>query len=98
MMWRDTVKLLAIVETYNEYGELVESYEEREVFANRKSVRQTEFYQALTSGMRAEIMFEVRAIDYDGEIRVKCGDTIYNVIRTFERSGEIIELVCSALE
>jgi len=99
MMWRDTVKLLKIVYDYNEYNEPIETtYVEREVFANKKSVRQSEFYQALAAGMKAEIMFEVRMADYEGELRLKYGDKVYDVTRTYERNGEIIELVCAAME
>lgn len=98
MMWRDTVKLLKIVMDYNEYNEPIETYVEREVFANKKSVRQSEFYQALAAGMKAEIMFEVRLVDYEGELRLKYGDKVYDVTRTYERNGEIIELVCAAME
>jgi len=98
MMWRDTVKLLKIVYDYNEYNEPIETYVEREVFANKKSVRQSEFYQALAAGMKAEIMFEVRSADYGGELRLKYGDKVYDVTRTYERNGEIVELVCAAME
>lgn len=98
MMWRDTVKLLKIVMDYNEYNEPIETYVEREVFANKKSVRQSEFYQALATGMKAEVMFEVRMADYEGELRLKYGDKVYDVTRTYERNGEIVELVCAAME
>jgi len=98
MMWRDTVKLLKIVMDYNEYNEPIETYVEREVFANKKSVRQSEFYQALAAGMKVEVMFEVRMADYEGELRLKYGDKVYDVTRTYERNGEIIELVCAAME
>lgn len=98
MMWRDTVKLLKIERTFNEYNEPIETYAERTVFANKKSVRQSEHYQALAAGMKAELMFEIRTIEYDGERKLKYGETIYDIPRTYERDGEIIELICAVIE
>jgi len=97
MMWREVVKLLTIVIETNEYNEQIETYVEREVFANKKSIRQTEFYQALAAGMKPELMFEIRSIDYNGEIRLKYADKIYDITRTFDRSGEVVELICSLM-
>lgn len=96
MMWRDTIDLIAVTEERNSYGE-VESVDgiPRTVFCNKKSVRQSEFYQALSSGMKPEIMFEVQAIEYNDEPKLLFGETTYYVTRTFSKNGERTELVCS---
>lgn len=95
MMWRDTIDLIPIVAGKNSFGEDVNvDGPARTVYANRKSVRQSEFYQAMAVGIRPEIVFEIREMDYAGEIKAKVGDTTYRIIRNFSKNGEIIELVC----
>ncbi|WP_036718254.1 phage head closure protein [Paenibacillus harenae] len=67
----------------------------REVMANEKSVKGAEFYQAHAVGIRPEIVFEIRKAEYQGEPRVKYEGATYYVIRTYSRSGELLELTCS---
>jgi phage head-tail adaptor, putative, SPP1 family len=96
MIWRDTIFLIPVTEGRNSYGEVVEvDGDPREVFANKKSVRQSEFYQAVAAGLKPEIVFEVRDQEYQDEKKARYGETDYHIIRTFSRNGEIIELVCS---
>jgi phage head-tail adaptor, putative, SPP1 family len=96
MMWRDTIFLISQVEGRNSYGEEVETDgDPREVFANKKSVRQSEFYQAIAAGLKPEIVFEVREQEYHDEKKARYGETDYHIIRTYSRNGEIMELVCS---
>lgn len=95
-MWRDTIDLIPVVVERNGYGEEVETDgEPRTIFANKKSVRQTEFYQALATGIKPEIVFEVQCIEYNDEPKVRTNGKEYHVIRTFSKNGERIELVCS---
>src|SRR5690606_8479789 len=97
MLWRDTVGLISLVPGQNEYGDpvMVEG-PPRMVYANRRSIRQSEFYQAAQAGLRPEIMFEVRSAEYQGETKLRYEGTDYLVIRTYDK-GEIMELVCSGL-
>ena len=96
MMWRDVIDLIPVVVIKISYGEEVEQDGlPVSVFANKKSVRQTEFYQALAAGMKPEIVFEVMVADYNEEPKVKYGDKYYRVIRTYSANGERLELVCS---
>jgi SPP1 family predicted phage head-tail adaptor len=97
MMWRDVIDLIPVVVGKNGYGEEVEQDGiPKTVYANKKSVRQTEFYQAMAAGMKPEIVFEVMVADYSDEPKVKYGDDkYYRVIRTYSANDERIELVCS---
>ena len=98
MMWRDVVELIAIQRVDDGGGGFTETETFRPIFANRKSVRQSEFYQAHMAGLQPEVMFEVRLADYADErkLRFPAGENgrRYNIIRTFSRNEEIIELVC----
>lgn len=95
--WSDEIELVPLVEGTNSVGDpvLVDG-EPRRVYANRRSVRQSEFYQAMQTGLRPELMFEIRSAEYQGEPKLRYGDTEYNIIRTYDK-GEIMELVCGGL-
>ena len=97
MMWRDVLTLRSVSYTVNDYGDLVAAGTDQVVFCNKKSIRQSEFYQAHATGLKPEIMFEVRNVDYDGQQQLVHEGKTYNIIRTYTPNGEIIELVCSGL-
>lgn len=97
MLFRDVIDLIGVEYGENEIGDPIEIPTSRQVFANKKSIRQTEFYQAMATGLRPEVMFEVRSIEYNGEPKLSYNGKTYNIIRTYDKNGEIIELVCGGL-
>ena len=98
MLFRDVIELLSrTLEQDPLTGEMREVETARQVFANRKSVRQSEFYAAHMAGLMPEIMFEVRSIEYRGERALRYQDKRYDIIRTYDR-GEMLELVCAAVQ
>jgi SPP1 family predicted phage head-tail adaptor len=97
MMWRDVISLVSEEETENELGDVIPVKISKQVFANKKSIRQNEFYQAAVAGLRPEIMFEIRTSEYQGEPKVAFNGKEYTIIRTYDKNGEITELVCSGL-
>jgi SPP1 family predicted phage head-tail adaptor len=97
MLFRDVIKLISIVYSENAMGDTIESKTEKEVFANKKSIRQSEFYQAMSTGLRPELMFEVRSIEYTGQPKLKYESKEYNIIREYSKNGEITELVCEGI-
>lgn len=97
MLWNDVAKLITYTQTVDDIGDTIIDETEKEVFVNKKSIRQSEFYQALSSGLKPEIMFEVRSIDYNEEKDVKYNNKNYNIIRVFSKNGEITELICQAV-
>lgn len=94
--WGDVIRFMSIVDGMNEngYPEAVEEIDEHETFANKKSVRSAEFYQASAIGIGLEAMFEVRSLEYDGQTKLIYNDKLYDVTRTYDK-GEIIELICA---
>lgn len=97
MLFNDTVRLITVTAAANSLGDPAEAELSRQVYADRQSIRQTEFYQAHATGFRPEIMFVVRSSEYQGETRLRYGSRTYNIIRTYERPDEMTELVCQAL-
>lgn len=99
MLFRDVIILQGdITYTENEIGDHVETPGQiRQVFANKKSVRQTEFYQAHATGLKPELMFVVRSIEYNQEPKLSYEGKEYTIIRSYDKNGEITELVCTSL-
>ena len=79
-MWKDVIELGNTSETI-EKGEPVQSIVYREVFANRKSVRMNEFYQAANAGLKPELIFEMYSFEFKADefVRYPTGSdgTIY---------------------
>jgi SPP1 family predicted phage head-tail adaptor len=79
--------------TKNEQGDIISAPIERMVFANKKSIRQSEFYQAQATGLKPELTFEIHVTEYADEESLVYKEKTYNIIRTFEK-GEKLELIC----
>lgn len=97
MLFRDVISLITVTTTENELGDTIEVSTERQVFADKQSVRQSEFYQAAATGLRPELMFVVRTIEYNGETQLKYNGKEYSIIRTYDKDGELTELVCQGV-
>lgn len=97
MLWRDVIDLISETHSENAMGDVITANTLKQVFANKKSIRQSEFYQAHSSGLKPEIMFEIRAIDYSGEKSIQYDGKRYSIIRQFSKNGEIVELICEGV-
>lgn len=97
MMWRDVVELVNQTSSSNEYGDQVFAETSTTVFANKKSVRQSEFYQAFAHGLKPELMFEVRSIEYSDQTSLRFNEKEYTIIRAYSKNDEVTELVVTGL-
>jgi hypothetical protein len=94
MLFRDVIDLLTFSETINENGFPERTETSREtVFANKKSIRSSEFYLAAQNGYSLELMFDVRTIDFRSQKYIEFEFQKYEIVRTYE-NGEYTELVC----
>ena len=92
-MWREVIELANLVETIV-HGEVVKDATYRKVYANKKSVRQSEFYQGASAGLKPELVFEIRSIELGDEEYIRFNGKMYTIIRTYE-NGENIELTAT---
>ncbi|MGZ0131887.1 phage head closure protein [Priestia megaterium] len=100
MRFSDVIELVVINKTEqdeNGYEKPVGPDDKTEVFANKKSVRSSEFYLAAQTGEALEVMFEIRSIDYNSQDYIDYESKRYEVVRTYDR-GEIVEVICKAYE
>jgi SPP1 family predicted phage head-tail adaptor len=65
------------------------------IYCNKKSVRQSEFYQAGAQGKKPEIMLEVRPANYHDEEFIELQGVRYHVDRTYQKNDDVMELVLS---
>ncbi|MFJ8268529.1 phage head closure protein [Peribacillus asahii] len=94
-MGNDILYLPIISTVEDELGQ-VEEVEDfsRQVFCEKKSIPQNEFFQAGQSGIKASCVLVVSLFDYQEETKAKYREKIYSVYRTYERPDERIELYC----
>lgn len=99
-MYDNAIKLLTEASTLDKAGDTIKTFNERVVFAELRSIGQTEFYQAQASRLKPEIKFVLPDyLEYKGEKRLKYQpfdsqeELEYTVIRTY-RNGNELEIVC----
>lgn len=99
-MFDNVIKLVSEVKTTDEYGDTQVTKNEKVVFAELKSIGQSEFYQAQAVGLKPEIKFVLPDyLEYSNEQIVrfqefgKDTEEEYTVLRTY-RNNNLIELVC----
>jgi SPP1 family predicted phage head-tail adaptor len=97
VLFKDVISLISITTTENAMGDSVETPVKRTVYADKQSIRQSEFYQAAATGLRPEIMFVIRSIDYNQEPKLEYNSKTYSIIRTYDKDGELTELVCQGI-
>lgn len=94
--WSDTVDLITKTNTTDKYGDTISTEITTTVYANKLSIRQSEFYQAQSIGLKPEVAFEVRSFEYNGQGNLKFNNKEYSIVRTYDK-GEFIELICEGV-
>lgn len=91
------VYFISVTVNENEIGDYVETQTKRPAFAEKKSIKQSEFYQAQSTGLRPEIAFVVWTREYNQDPKLEYNGKIYDIIRTYEPNSEDTELTCQGL-
>lgn len=81
----------------DEYGDPVnKEIRTQEIFAEQKSISQTEFYQAQTAGSKPEIKFIIPDyLEYNGQQYLIHADMRYKILRTFRKpTSNEMEITC----
>ena len=79
----------------DDIGDVVkgEAYWNR-IYAKKKSITQSEFYQAQAQGFKPELKFEINSFEYEDNKKIRYKGRIYKILRTYEVSSEKMEIVC----
>ncbi len=92
MIWNEVIELVYGANFVNDGGDNIDTLKYKEIFANKKSIGQKEFYEAQTVGLKPEIKFVIRAEEYDDNKKVRYKEKIYNVVRTYCKN-DFVELI-----
>lgn len=90
-LFKDVVKLVSTTITTDELFQEVETKTEREVFADKRSASQSEFFNAGQIGLKPQYVFTIRFSEYADETELIYNKKTYSIYRTYEK-GENIEL------
>lgn len=93
------IKLISTTKTENEIGDSIIEKTSKEVFAEKKSIKQSEFYQAAAIGIRPELVFVIWEKEYLQEPIIEFENKEYKVIRTYvdKAKRNYIEIVCQGV-
>lgn len=97
MRLNSVVYFTQVIYAQDELGNWVETlgpFERRQTFAEKKSVRQSEYYQAASLGLKPETIFVLYLQEYKGEEKLEFEGKVYTIVRTYERPDGKIELSC----
>lgn len=86
--------LLGKTITMNRLKQEVEVNTRTEIFAQKESISQSEFYKGGEAGLKPDFRLITAIIDYNGEREVELDGKKYGIYRTYERNQDYIELYC----
>lgn len=89
----DVLELIKTEPIQNAIGDCIDIKSYTEIFAKRKSIKQSEFYQAQATGFKPEIAFEINSFEYSGETHVRYNEKEYKIIRTYQIDLDKLEIV-----
>ncbi|WP_410495141.1 phage head closure protein [Cellulosilyticum sp. ST5] len=90
-MWDDVIELISETHTDDDAGDSIPNGNNRQLFCNKKSIGQAEFYQAHSEGFKPEIKIQLNKLDYQGERKAIYDGKEYKIIRTYE-DNDFIEI------
>lgn len=93
-MFKDIAYLIIEEKTKDEDGFPIIVNTKREIFVNKKSITRSEFYASMQVGIKPTIVLEVRVEDFDTANKVEYEGNTYDIIRTYQKNDNLIELVC----
>lgn len=102
----ETAELITIIHSTDSDGYPSDTQKSLTVYVREKSVKRTEFYEAMRSGIVPQIVLEVRQEDFeqtaylqDGRktyaTKVRYDGAIYDIVRSYKNDRSMIELTCS---
>ncbi|MFJ6194388.1 MULTISPECIES: phage head closure protein [Bacillus cereus group] len=91
----DILLFPVITTTTDELGQVeISEIFTRQVFCEKKSISQSEFFQAGQNGFKPTCVLIVHSLDYQEEQKARYRDKEFNIYRIYERNDEKIELYC----
>lgn len=95
MIYSDVITLIAESTSQDEDGYQIATETATEIYADVKSVKRTEFYDALRSGITETAVFTIFIHDYDKQRLIDYNGIRYKVERVYQTGLDRAELTCS---
>lgn len=92
--WDAEITLLATASEIRSAFDIPLEVSRRELFAERKGATRREFYAAESINRRIDEVFEVNALDYEGEIYLLFEGNLYDVVRSYPVGHDRVSLSC----
>jgi SPP1 family predicted phage head-tail adaptor len=73
--------------TKNEIGEAIYTEKSNQIFAKKKSVKQSEYFQAAAAGFKPEIVIEIYSFEYNNEEICEMEGKRFKIYRSYPISG-----------
>lgn len=94
MNMQHIVKLRTVTVTADSGGFASDSVSTVTVYADKLSVRQSEFYAANAVGKSLELVLRINADDWNGATEVEFNGAVYEIVRAYTKAGRV-ELTCA---
>ena len=94
-MFSEVLELIDIVSDVDENGFELSIEVKTEVFADKKSIRSSEFYEAQKLGYKLSAMFVIKPYEYNNQEYIYYENQKYKIERIYEKDTENLEIICS---
>ena len=91
----EEIQLIDIATTASTVGIPVQTETSKTVYAEKESVKRSEYYAANSSGVRADMVFIVNADEYSNQMLIKYESVYYKVVRAYQKGIGRVELTCA---
>lgn len=91
----EIIELESVTITTDNAGDTVSSTTWKEIFAEKKSIGTSEFYQAHSEGLKPEFKFIIHPSEYNRKTdgpHIKYNGDQFKIIRTYEVNQETLEI------
>lgn len=95
MARNEIIELESVTITTDNAGDTVSSTTWKEIFAEKKSIGTSEFYQAHSEGLKPEFKFIIHPSEYNRKTdgpHIKYNGDQFKIIRTYEVNQETLEI------
>lgn len=91
------IQLRTITAASDSGGFPIKSVTTTQVYADKKSVRQSEYYAAEAKGRRLDMVLVVNADDWNGASEVEFSGVVYEIVRAYQVGLGRVELTCARM-
>lgn len=95
MARNEIIELESTTITTDDAGDTVKETTWKEIFAEKRSIGSSEFYQAHSEGLKPEFKFIIHPSEYVRKVdgpHIKYDGDVFKIIRTYEKDIESLEI------